>query len=135
MYKNILVPVALDHERDVGSALKIAHQLLGEGGKITALHVIEMIPAHVAAELPDNFNDKRQSEAMQALKAELAGVSDVEAAVVLGHAGRTIQEYAEKHSSDCIVMASHRQSFKDIFLGSTAAWVVRHAKCSVHVNR
>ena len=25
--------------------------------------------------------------------------------------------------------------FEDIFLGSTADWVVRHAKCAVHVIR
>ena len=135
MYKNFLVPVALDKERDVGSAMKIARQLLDEGGKITALHVVEMIPEYVAAQMPDNFQDKRQSEAMASLKAELGGVGDVKVVVVVGHSGQAIQGYAEQHDCDCIVVASHRLGFTDIFLGSTAAWVVRHAKCSVHVNR
>ena len=135
MYKNILVPIALDKERDVGSAIKVARQLLDEGGKITALHVIEMIPVYVAVQMPDNFQDKRQSEAMASMKAELGGVGDIKADVVVGHAGRTIQEYAEQHDCDCIIVASHQHGFTDLFLGSTAAWVVRHANCSVHVNR
>ncbi|WP_170501927.1 universal stress protein, partial [Ruegeria atlantica] len=36
---------------------------------------------------------------------------------------------------DCIVLASHKPGMKDFFLGSTAALVVRHARCSVHVLR
>jgi nucleotide-binding universal stress UspA family protein len=135
MYKNILVPMALDHKRNVGAAMDIAHKLLDEGGKITALHVIEAIPGYAAVHLPDDYHEKQQSEAMASLKAELGGVSDVKAQVVTGHAGRTIQDYADQNGSDCIIVASHRPGLQDYFLGSTAAWVVRHAKCAVHVTR
>ncbi len=135
MYKNILVPMALDHNRDVGAALDIARKLLDDDGQITALHIIEAIPGYAAVHLPDNYQKTRQSEVMASLKAELGGVSDVKAAVVIGHAGRTILDFAEEHDSGCIIMASHRPGFQDHFLGSTAAWVVRHATCSVHVIR
>ena len=135
MYKNILVPVVLDHEHDAGAAMKIAHKLLDEGGKILALHVIEEIPQYAAVHLPEDYREKRYSEAMASLKAELGGVRDVTMEVVFGHAGRTIHDYAEQHDVDCIVIASHRPGFKDHFLGSTAAWVVRHSTCSVHVVR
>ena len=55
--------------------------------------------------------------------------------VVYGHAGTSILEYAEEHGCDCIVIASHRPGLGDYLLGSTAARVVRHAACSVHVMR
>ncbi len=135
MYKNILVPVALDHEHDVGASMDIARKLLDEGGKVIAVHVIEAIPQFAAVHLPGNFQEKRHSESMASLKAELGGGSDVTADVVTGHAGRTIIDYAQQHGCDCVIVASHRPGFKDHFLGSTAAWVVRHSKCSVHVIR
>ena len=135
MYKNILVPMALEHENEGGSAMKVARTLLDEGGKITALHVIPAIPTYAAVQLPDNFQQARQSEAIASLHAELGGVTDVQSAVVTGHAGRTIQDYAERYECDCIVMASHRPGIQDYFMGSTAAWVVRHSMCSVHVIR
>ncbi len=135
MYKNILVPMALEHTRDVGAAMDIAHKLLDEGGKLTALHVIDPIPGYAETHLPDDYLKTRRSEALTTLKAELGGVRDVKADVVTGHAGRTITDYAQEHDFDCVVLASHRPGLQDYFLGSTAAWVVRHANCSVHVIR
>ena len=55
--------------------------------------------------------------------------------MVTGHAARTILDYAEQMKADCIVIASHDPGIQDYFLGSTAARVVRHAHCSVHVVR
>ena len=51
------------------------------------------------------------------------------------NAGRAITEHAKENAIDCIVVASHRPGLQDIFIGSTADWVVRHAPCSVHVVR
>lgn len=50
-------------------------------------------------------------------------------------AGRVITEYANKSDIDCVVIGSHKPGLRDYFLGSTAARVVRHAKCAVHVLR
>ena len=133
MYKNILIPVALDHAHDVAAAIDVARRLLETGGKITALHVIEGIPQFAAVYLPDNYQEQHQSAAMELLKSELGIAEGVDTEVVTGHAGRTIHEYAQKHDCDCIIVASHRPGFKDHFLGSTAAWVVRHSSCAVHV--
>jgi universal stress protein F len=52
MYRNILVPVALDHERDVATALAVARSLVADGGSITALTVVEAVPAYILAEFP-----------------------------------------------------------------------------------
>ena len=46
MYKNILVPISFDDNRNAAGAIKVAQALLAEGGKITLLHVMEQIPAY-----------------------------------------------------------------------------------------
>ena len=135
MYKNILVPIALQHERDTGGAMDVAHRLLAEGGQITALHVMEAVPGYASQYLPEGHLESRHAEMQAALKAELGGVMDVKPVVISGHSGRSIVEYAEDHDIDCIVIASHRPGLQDYFLGSTAAHVVRHAGCAVHVVR
>ena len=135
MYQNILVAVALDHSPNVNDALKVARSLLDQGGRITALHVIEEMPAYIANQVPADMHADRMPAAASELKTELGGVSDVQPEVVYGHAGRTIVDYAENHGIDCIVIASHRPGLQDYFLGSTAQRVVRHAKCAVHVLR
>ena len=77
---------------------------------------------------------EHQREAtMEALKEHVGG--DIEAHVVTGHAARTILDFAERIEADCIVIASHDPGIQDYFLGSTAARVVRHAHCAVHVVR
>lgn len=135
MYQNTLVAVALDHSPHANNALMVARALSDPGGRITAMHVIEEMPAYIAAQMPDELLSDRKPSAEAELKAELGGVSDVKPEVVYGHAGRTIVEYAENHGIDCIIIASHKPGLQDFFLGSTAQRVVRHAKCAVHVLR
>lgn len=135
MYKNILVPIAADHNPDTGRALAAARLLADDGAKITALTVVEEIPPYVASQLPEGQLDHTREEVLIGLKGELGGATDVHPVVVTGHAARSILEYANEHGADCIVVASHRPSFQDFFLGSTAARVVQHAQCAVHVIR
>ncbi|SMX31557.1 universal stress protein [Actibacterium lipolyticum] len=135
MYKNIIVPIALDHGPNTSTALEVALKLLAEGGQITALTVVEAIPPYVAQYLPEGQEKLTHDTVKAELTAELGGVADVMPVVVTGHAGRTIVDYAEEHGADCIVIASHRPGLQDYFLGSTAARVVRHAGCAVHVVR
>ncbi|MCO8145712.1 universal stress protein [Rhodovulum tesquicola] len=135
MYNNILVPVAVDHGPQLDDVIALARKLRAEGGSITVLTVAEAIPPYVAQYLAAD----QEAQTREAIRADLAGdlqdAPDVEIRVVTGHAGITIVDYAETHDIDCIVMQSHRPGLKDYFLGSTAARVVRHAPCSVHVLR
>ena len=135
MYRNILIPVAVDHGPQLGDVLDLARRIRAEDGHITALTVVEAIPPYVAQYLPED----QEAVSRDAIRDELAGVlqdaPDVEVRVVTGHAGITIVDYAERHGVDCIVMHSHRPGLQDYFLGSSAARVVRHAPCSVHVMR
>lgn len=135
MYKNILVPIALDHERDTKSALDLAHKLLDEDGKITALHVLEHVAGYTQQYLPPDQLAKRRAEAEASLANEIADQEQVEPVLITGHSGRSIVEYAKSNEVDCIIIASHRPGLQDYFLGSTAARVVRHAHCAVHVIR
>jgi len=135
MYKNILVPVAVDHGPHLDDVLALARLLRDEGGRITVLTVAEAIPPYVSQYLPEDQEAKTRAAIHADLQGELQEAPDAEIRVVTGHAGMTIVDYAERHGVDCIVMHSHRPGLKDYFLGSTAARVVRHAPCSVHVIR
>jgi len=135
MYKNITVPVSFDEDRDVAGAIGIAKALAGEGARITFLHVIENVPSYAAGHIPAQTFKDRAVEIDRRLKELSDGVENANAAVLHGPAGRSITNWASENGADCIVIASHRPVFSDMLLGSTAAWVVRHADCAVHVVR
>ena len=135
MYQHILVPIAPDHNPQTGEGMEIAQKLLADGGKITAVTVVEPMPGYVQAYLPNELAEKQRTDMVAQLKSHLGGVANAEAHVVTGHAGATIVDYAKEHDADCIVIASHKPGLEDFFLGSTAARVVRHAQCAVHVIR
>ena len=136
MFQKVLVPIALDHKNAYHHQIQAAKKLRDAGATITLLHVVEEIPGYVLAQIPAGITDSAHTSARQTLM-EIADESgpDVLTDVVVGHAGRTIVEYAESHEIDCIVMASHRPELVDYLLGTTAATVARHAPCSVVILR
>ncbi len=135
MYKHILVPVSFDQDRDAKGAVETAKLLAADDTKITLIHVVEQIPGYAAAHLPKDFMDKQHEDMANALREMEADVPNSEVALVSGHAGRTLVDWSRDHGVDCIVIASHRPGMQDLLLGSTAAKVVRHAQCAVHVLR
>jgi nucleotide-binding universal stress UspA family protein len=135
MYKNILVPVSFEADRNAQGAMDIAKTLRAEGGAITCLHVIEQLPQYATQYLPAGHLEKTKAEVVENLKSLVADVDNATALVVDGHASRTILTYAENNGVDLIIVASHQPEMQDYLLGSTAAKVVRHAKCAVHVLR
>lgn len=135
MYANILVPLAPDHGAVIAGAMRAARALLVPGGKITVLTVVEAIPSYVAQYLPQDQQDRNCAEVGARLTEEFSGQDDVTVLVCVGHPAQTILDLAEDARHDCVVIASHRPGLQDYFLGSTAARVVRHAQCGVHVLR
>lgn len=133
-YRNILVPVDLSHPEVGRTILEIAREIGGPEAKITALYVFAEIPGFVAAEMPENLIKENFERAKQELMA-LAREFDAEPLVHSGHAPTEILETAEELGADLIIIGSHRPGFEDYLIGSTAARVVRHAKCSVLVHR
>jgi nucleotide-binding universal stress UspA family protein len=134
MYKNIIVPMALDHGIG-GAALDVARALLSKGGTITALHVYEAPQGSVSAYLDESVVQEAFERAKATLETRVKDLPDAAAMVIKGHSGRSIVDFAVQHSADCIVIGSHKPGLIDYLLGSTAARVVRHAPCAVHVLR
>ena len=134
MYNKIIVALGLEHGHGF-KAMEIARQLLSEGGEIIALHVIEPVPDFVKNYLPEGHKEEVEASVMAQMQERIGDSQDAEAKVVYGHAGRLIPDYAEEVGADCIVIGSHKADIGDFFLGSTAARVVRHAPCPVHVLR
>lgn len=135
MYKNILVPVVFDEGHDTQASYLAARILADDGAKFTVLHVMETVPPYAASQIPDDLLAKSRKEIERTLKQSAAALPGSQAILVSGHAGRVIVDYASQNGIDCIVVASHKPGFANLFLGSTADRVVRHAKCSVHVIR
>ena len=135
MYKHVLVPVSFDDERDIAGALSVAQLLAGDDGRISLLHVIEDVPNFAITYLPEGYRDQAKAAVEKELADIAAPLPNASSQVVDGHSSRTILDWAEKHKPDCIVIASHRPGMQDMLLGSTAAKVVRHATCAVHVIR
>lgn len=134
MYKKILVPMALDHGISP-QTLEIARVLSGTRGEIIALHVYEAPQGAVSAYLDEEVVKAGYDSARARMQEKLAGIDGITPTLVKGHSARTIIDYAAQHGVDCIVIGSHKPGLKDFFLGSTAARVVRHAPCAVHVFR
>ncbi|MGY6707866.1 MAG: universal stress protein [Rhizobiaceae bacterium] len=136
MPKTIIVPVALAQVEKVNAMLDVARLLGGEEGNIVLVTVIEDVPGYIAAELPSSLIENAAEEARGELRA-LARNAGMELAVEVrkGNPATAILAVAGERNADVIVIASHRPGLQDFFLGSTAARVVRHAKCSVHVIR
>ncbi|SFK86215.1 universal stress protein [Shimia haliotis] len=134
MYKKILVPLALDHgvsER----TLATAKALCAEDGSITALHVYEIPRGTVSTFMGEDHIQQGFDAAFAALKEKARTVPNVKVEIVKGHAYRSIVEFSKQGDFDCIVMGSHKPDVSDFLIGSTAARVVRHAPCTVHVHR
>ena len=136
MYKSILIPVAFDHVGFGESAIAVARKLLTDDGQLTLLHVMDDVPGYITSYLPEGILEANRKDALAKLNdlAKKAG-QNCSVAVIKGHANRSIIAHAAEKGMDCIVIASHKPGLEDYFLGSTAAHVVRHAKCSVHVIR
>jgi nucleotide-binding universal stress UspA family protein len=134
MYKKILVPMALDHGHGF-RAIEVARRLRAEGGEIIALHVIEQVPSFAGLYVTDKNDTEIRRLAEEAISERIGDQKDAETVVIVGHPGRSITEHAKEIGADCIIVGSHKPGLKDFLLGSTAARIVRHSPCSVHVLR
>ncbi|GAA6191607.1 universal stress protein [Phaeobacter gallaeciensis] len=135
MYHNILVPISFDAERDTTAPLKLAQLLATPDAKITLMHVVEHIPAYAITYMPADYLSEARAAVQRELDEMAAKLPNAVGIVVEGHSGRTILDWSSENNPDLIILASHRPELQDVILGSTAAHVVRHAKCAVHVVR
>ena len=136
MYNTILVPIVFSHLDSGINAIQIAKKLLNEDGRVFLISVIGEIPSYIEAEIPKDLMSNTQKMAYQTL-VRIANSQDIglNVEVMSGHAANSILLAAETHGADLIIIESQQPGLSDYFLGSTAARVVRHAKCPVLVDR
>lgn len=135
MYKNILIPVVFDERHDTQASFLAARTLADDGASFTVVHALEIVPSFVASEIPADVLARTHDEIDRKLRELARALPGASSVLLSGNAGRSIVDYASENGVDCIVIASHVPGIENIFLGSTADRVVRHAKCSVHVIR
>lgn len=135
MYSNILIPVVFGEGRDHAQAEVIAKHLASDGARITLLHVMEQLPVYAAEYIPSELVAGSRERVGARLQVMASEIPNCQSALIEGPTGRSITDYAQENNIDLIVMPSHQPALSDILLGSTAAWVTRHAKCAVHVIR
>lgn len=136
MYKTVIVPVDLSHVERIQPMVSAARQLSADDAEILLVNVIEDIPAYVKSQVPASIREERDEEVRKHLKqiAKENGLGE-NIMVRTGHAATEILAAAKEKKADLIVIASHKPGFGDFLIGSTAARVVRHAACTVHVVR
>lgn len=140
MFGRILCPVDPTESVAAQKALSVAHQLADIGGaSVTLLAVVLDMPAMGGEYLPVDIQAKQVQETKDILAGLAADLGmpagRVTTKVRLGRPHHEILEEADASQTDLIVMASHRPRLATYLLGSNAAHVVRHAKCSVMVVR
>lgn len=135
MYKNIIVPVAFDDEHKPDTALNVTRALASEGAKVTLVHVMADVPGYAISYMPPGYSDELHKTLQDSLTKLAAEFGNAEGELREGNPANEILKLAEEIEADCIVIASHRPGFGDYLIGSTAARVVRHARCSVMVLR
>lgn len=135
MFKNVLIPVALDHGVSPTERIEVARRLLDDGGQITLLAVVEDAPSYVAEYVTVAPSEKILQAVSEKLEQEIAGQPNFKAVAISGSPGLAIQQYIEQNGCDLVVVGSHRPNIQDYFLGSTASRVVRRAQCAVIVLR
>jgi nucleotide-binding universal stress UspA family protein len=140
MHSAILVPVDLSEPELAGKAIEAAASAAREsGGKIRLVYVKPFVPMPYMEYVPADFDVARDAE----LAADLARVAasvpydkdKVSTAVLTGSVHSAVLDEAEKWGADLIVVWSHRPGFATYLIGSNAATMVRHSKCSVLVVR
>jgi nucleotide-binding universal stress UspA family protein len=141
MYKNILLAIDLNDEASCGKPLRSAVELARTfGARLHVLTVVREVEAILQAKTaPLGYNliaadlENRISALIRRVDA-----SDLNPKILVTHGASIYPEIlgvAEEAEADLVVIGSHRPPMKDYLLGTNAARVVRHARCSVLVAR
>ncbi len=141
MYKDILLPIDLNHKSSWRTSLPVA---LGFCQCFKArLHVMTVIPNYgmsmVGEYFPEGFEKKHVESANKLLHAftleHIPKEVEVQHIVAQGTTYKEVLTTAEKIDVDLIIMGSHRPELKDYLLGPNSERVVRHSPRSVLVVR
>lgn len=136
MFKNVLIPVALDHLDALPKQVACARQMLADDGHLTALTVLESLPSYVAEYAVIERSPKEfLQNAQEVLRSALKDHPEIGCKVGTGKPGVAIVEAASKMGADLIVLAAQRPGSEGYALGSTTCRICRRASCSVLIVR
>lgn len=136
MYASIVVAIDIAQLDRGEQIVKKAVALLDQGGKIALVNVVEELPSYLAIEVPVDLLGTARQDATTKLQ-ELRDRVGISASIDVrtGAPAHEILAAAQAYGADLIVLASHKPDFSNYLIGATADRVVRHAKCSVLVDR
>jgi len=139
MFKKILLPVDLEHSDAAKRALKLALEEIERSG--AELYVMTVAPGFGMPLVASFFDQETVNKAMKVIAQHLKDYvkkhvpADIKPKLIVaeGNPPEQILKQAKKNRIDLIVIPSHDSEVEQIFLGSVAAKVVRHSRCSVLV--
>jgi universal stress protein F len=141
VYRKILIAIDFGAPEMVERSLRVAQALANADGKaqLRLIYVQPLVPIGLLGYVPPRFDEAIQKEAEKKLaetSSKLSLPSDALSTVVrFGAAYPEVLAEAEDWGADLIIVGSHRPGMATYLLGSSAAAIVRHAKCSVLVVR
>jgi nucleotide-binding universal stress UspA family protein len=140
MYKNILLAIDLNDETSCRKPLLAAVELARAfDARLHVLTVVREVEAILEVKAAPLGYDLIAAD----LENRIAGLirrnaSDLKPNILVRHGASIYAEIlgaAEEAEADLVVVGSHRPAMKDYLLGTNAARVMRHARCSVLVAR
>lgn len=136
MYEKIIVAIDLAQIEKGEAIIKRAAQLVATDGEIILVNVVEDLPNFLAIDVSVDILQRSQDDAVEQMDILLRASPRANRKVVLnGAPAREILALAEIEKADLIIIASHRPDVTNYFIGATADRVVRHANCSVLIER
>jgi universal stress protein F len=136
MYQKIIVAIDLAQVEKCQALIKRAEKLIAADGEMILVNVVEELPNYLALDVSVDILQRSQDEAKEQMNVLLKATPRADRMIIRnGPPAREILDLAETINADLIMIASHRPDVTNYFIGATADRVVRHAKCSVLVER
>ncbi len=136
MYSSIIVAIDVAQLEKAERLAAKAAALVHAGGKITLVNVVEEVPGYLTIDIPTDLMGQARADGQAKLGAlrDKLGL-DAQIEIRQGAPAHEILAAASVNQADLIMLASHVPDFSNYLIGATADRVVRHAKCSVLVER
>lgn len=141
MYKKILITVDLDDQDTMKKSFVAAQQIMKESAnaQIRLINVQPIVPISIMGYLPPDFDEAITKEVERKFSeiASGSGLPEKTLSKIIRYGSIYEEVLAEANDwgADIIIVGSQKPNISVYLLGSNAATITRHAKCSVLVVR